>query len=227
MGIVEAVVETAVDTAHSHLDTILRERISQGKIPPGTKLNEACLAKEFKVPRSRVRQALSSLAIRGLVEHKPNRGAVVATFGAQEMFKLYDVFELLEGLAARLASQNTQPGSWQDLVDLFGPELEREVAGGNYEALFSAVYTYRHRVVEAADNATLQDSLERIYDKTYVLIRRTLILPGRAMQSLKEHRDVIAALQKGDALEAERLKRENMRIARETLEKYHKFVFDY
>lgn len=216
-----------MDTETRDLDAILRERISKGKIPPGTKLNETVLAKEFKVPRSRVRHALSSLASRGLVEHTPNRGAVVAAFGAQEMFKLYDVFELLEGLAARLATQNTKPGSWQDMVDLFGPSLEQEVIDGNYEALFSAVYAYRHRVTEAAANATLMDSLERIYDKTYVLIRRTLILPGRAMQSLKEHRGIIEAIHRGDALEAERLKRENMQTAREALQKYHKFVFDF
>ena len=44
---------------------------------PGSKLRENELALEFGVPRTRVREALSVLEQRGLVERIPNRGAVV------------------------------------------------------------------------------------------------------------------------------------------------------
>jgi DNA-binding GntR family transcriptional regulator len=202
----------------------LRQRISRGEIAPGTKLRETALAGEFGVNRARVRQALSTLEQRGLIERTPNQGAVVSTLDADKLFQIYDIFELLEGLCARLAAQNSDPESWRDLAELFDGPLGEAVTRADYEALFGGIETYRCRVIEAANNPMLADYLASIYDKTQVIIRRTLILPGRAEQSLREHRAIISAMQAGDAHEAERLKRENMRTARMFLEKYQKFV---
>jgi DNA-binding GntR family transcriptional regulator len=208
-----------------NLEEVLRQRISQGEIAPGTKLREIALAGEFGVNRARVRQALSSLEQRGLIERKPNQGAVVSTLDAAKLFQIYDIFEMLEGLCARLATQNADPESWSDLAELFDRPLGEAVESANYEALFNGIETYRRRVIEAAGNPMLAEFLAGIYDKTQVIIRRTLILPGRAEQSLREHRAIISAMRAGEAYEAERLKRENMRTARMFLEKYQKFVF--
>ncbi|WP_165820034.1 GntR family transcriptional regulator [Microvirga sp. KLBC 81] len=207
-----------------NLEEILRQRISEGEISPGTKLRETALAGEFGVNRARVRQALGALEQRGLIERTPNQGAVVSSLDAAKLFQIYDIFELLEGLCARLATQNAEPESWDDLVELFDKPLGEAVASGNYETLFNGIETYRCRVIEVANNPMLADFLAGIYDKTQVIIRRTLILPGRAEQSLREHRAIISAMRAGDPYEAERLKRENMRTARMFLEKYQKFV---
>jgi DNA-binding GntR family transcriptional regulator len=56
------------------------------------------------------------------------------------------------------------------------------------------------------------------------MIRRTLILPGRAEQSFIEHREIITAMRAGDGLMAEQLKVNSMRTARKVLEKYKDFV---
>jgi len=206
------------------IEGVLRERIMRRDILPGAKLKEVMLAEEFGVSRTRIRQALGVLEARGLVDRIPNQGAVVATLDAANLFKIYDVFEMLEGLCARLAAQNVPPESWQDLVELFGPDLEQAIIDGDCEQMYLAVKTYRTRVIEAADNPTLHDFLGSIWDKTEVMIRRTLILPGRALASFKEHAEIVAALRAGDAQRAERLKCESMRRAREVLEKYQKFV---
>ncbi|MDB5774263.1 MAG: GntR family transcriptional regulator [Herbaspirillum sp.] len=206
------------------VEGILRERISRREIPPGTKLKEIPLAEEFGVNRARIRQALGFLEQRGLVDRIPNQGAVVATLNAASLMQIYDVFELLEGLCARLAVQNSSPESWEDLVDLFNHDLEHAVCNGDCERMYLAVKTYRSRTIEAANNPTLSDFLTSIWDKTEVMIRRTLILPGRAEQSFSEHRAIIAAMRAGDAEKAEQLKRESMRTARQMLEKYKDFV---
>jgi len=208
----------------SDIEGVLRERIMRREILPGTKLKEVVLAEEFGVSRTRIRQALGVLEARGLVDRIPNQGAVVATLDAANLFKIYDVFEMLEGLCARLAVQNAPPESWQDLVDLFGSGLEQAIRDGDCEQMYLAVKTYRTRVIAAADNPTLHDFLTSIWDKTEVMIRRTLILPGRAEQSFREHARIVAAMRAGDAYEAERLKCESMRRAREVLEKYQQFV---
>ncbi|MFC3338368.1 GntR family transcriptional regulator [Paracandidimonas soli] len=206
------------------VEAILRDRISRREIPPGAKLRELPLTQEFGVSRASIRQAFAALEQRGLVKRVPNQGVTVMALTAAELFTIYDVFELLEGLCARLAVQNSEPGSWRDLVDLFGADLEKSIADGDCDRLFDAIMTYRRRTVAAADNPTLSAFLDSIYDKTQVIIRRTLVLPGRAAQSFKEHREIIAAMQAGDALRAEALKRSNMRTAREFLVRYIDFV---
>lgn len=194
------------------------------EILPGTKLKEMVLAEEFGVSRTRIRQALSVMEARGLVERIPNQGALVSVLDAASLFKIYDVFEMLEGLCVRLAVQNAPPKSWSDLVDVFGPDLKKDIGDGNCERMYQAVKIYRTRVIDAADNPTLRDFLTSIWDKTEFMIRRTLILPGRAEQSFKDHVQIVAAMQAGDAYGAERLKFDSMREAREVLEKYQQFV---
>lgn len=206
------------------IEGVLRDRISRREILPGAKLKEIPLAEEFGVNRARIRHALGILEQRGLVTRIPNQGAVVASLDAVSLFKIYDVFELLEGLCVRLAVQNSSPESWQDLVDLFDDNLEQAIRNGDCEKMYLAVKAYRSRTIEAADNPTLNDFLTSIWDKTEVMIRRTLILPGRAEQSFKEHAQIIAAMRAGDAEKAEELKRESMRAARQVLEKYQDFV---
>lgn len=206
------------------VESILRERISTREIPPGTKLRELPLTREFGVSRARIREAFAALEQRGLVERVPNQGVTVIALTADELFTIYDVFELLEGLCVRLAVQNSVPDSWQDLLDLFSGDLDQAVKQGDCDKLFSAIMQYRSRTTVAADNPTLSAFLDSIYDKTQTIIRRTLVLPGRAEQSLKEHRSIISAMRAGDAQGAEKLKRANMRSAREYLVRYKHFV---
>lgn len=203
---------------------MLRERIVRQDIAPGSKLRENDLAKEFGVPRTRIREAFSVLEQRELIERIPNRGAVVARLDMSQLFYIYDVREVLEGLCARLATQNTAPESWQDLLDLFSGPMTESVRKNDFDAFLAGYASFRQRLATAADNPVLTQMLDNIYEKTQVLIRRTIILPGRAEIGLREHRAVLQAMRKGDAEAAERLRRANMRSAKEYLRQFQKYV---
>jgi DNA-binding GntR family transcriptional regulator len=206
------------------LQKILRERIARQEIAPGAKLGENELAKEFGVPRANVRETLIALEQRGLIERIPNRGAVVARLDLSQVFEIYDTREVLEGLCARLATQNVAPESWQDLVEMFDGPMVEHVARGDYESFLAGYGLFRRRLLEAAANPVLSNMLDSIYEKTQAVIRRIMILPGRAEIGLSEHRAVLAAMRHGDAGEAERLRRLNMRSAKGYLKRYQSFV---
>lgn len=206
------------------LQKILRERIARQEIAPGAKLGENELSKEFGVPRAIVRETLCALEQRGLIERIPNRGAVVARLDLSQVFEIYDTREVLEGLCARLATQNVPPESWQDLVEMFDGPMQDHVAKGEYEAFLAGYGLFRRRLLEAAANPVLSNMLDTIYEKTQAVIRRIMILPGRAEVGLNEHRAVLAAMRRGDAEEAERLRRLNMRSAKDCLKRYQNFV---
>ena len=214
----------ARSTGETNLLQTLRSRIASQEIPPGAKLREHELADAFRVPRARIRQALFALEQRGLVERIPNRGAVVTRLDLAQIFRIYDVREVLEGLCVRLATQNVPNESWQDLLEKFQGPMQEMLQQGDLDAYTSAYDMFRRRAIEAAANPLLTEMLDSIYEKTQVLIRRILILPGRASVGLREHIAVLEAMRRGDAEEAERLRRANLRSARLYLERYQKYV---
>jgi DNA-binding GntR family transcriptional regulator len=202
----------------------LRRRIAGQEIPPGAKLREQDLAAEFGVPRTRIRDVFGALESRGLIERIPNRGAVVTRLDMELVFKLYDVREVLEGLCARLATENMPPESWQDLVELYNEPMETFLKAGDFDSYVDGYDLLRQRTIAAAGNPIAAQMLDSIYERTNFVIRRIIILPGRAETGLAQHRAVLAAMRRGDGAEAERLKRLNMRSAKESLNKFRNYV---
>ena len=202
----------------------LRERIARHEAAPGAKLGELELSVEFGVPRTQVREAFSALEQRGLIERIPNRGAIVARLDPANVFHIYDTREVLEGLCVRLATLNAPKGSWRDLLDLFKGPMQRYVEKNDFDAFLAGYAQFRERSIEAAGNPVLAQMLDSIYEKTQVLIRRIIILPGRAQQGLREHVAVLEAMHRGDAAAAETLRRENMRSAKACLTDFQKYV---
>ena len=203
---------------------VLRERIASQQVPPGSKLLEQDLAEEFTAPRTAVREALAALEQRGLIERIPNRGAVVMRLELSQVFHIYDTREVLEGLCSRLATENSQPESWQDLVDMFHGPMVGFAENSDFDSFIAGYELFRRRSQTAAANPVLTQMLDSIYEKTQVLIRRIIILPGRAKVGLQEHQAVLQAMRQGDAEAAERLRRSNMRSAKDCLVRYQKYV---
>ncbi|MGE0749008.1 MAG: GntR family transcriptional regulator [Variibacter sp.] len=202
----------------------LRERIATHEIPPGAKLFEQELAREFSVSRARVREVFAALELRGLIRRVPNRGAIVNRLELTQVFEIYDVREALEGLCVRLATQNAPAETWDDLIELFGPSMEQKIEGGDFLAYERANAAMRQRFIQAAKNPVLAAMLDSIHEKTRVIMRRVLILPGRAEKAIREHRQVLLAMRRGNAQEAETLKRKNIRSAIDDLKRFQQYV---
>jgi len=129
-------------------------------------------------------------------------------------------------MCVRLATQKAPPESWQDLVDLFaeGGQMEKYLEQGEVELFFENYEKLRRRIIEAARNPVIAEMLDSILEKTRVMMRRVQILPGRAARGLSEQRAFLAAMRAGNADEAERLRRENIRSAIRDLRRYQSFV---
>lgn len=203
---------------------ILRSRIVEHELPPGSKLRESVLSEEFKVSRPRIREAFGVLEDRGLIERIPNRGAVVTRLEVDEVLALFEVREVLEALAARLATEKTQPDSWTDLLELFGKPIEEAIERGDLDFYVDCVTEFRQRAIVAANNPILAAQLDSLYDRTKVLIRRLVLVPGRALKGMRQHQEVLQAMCDGNAELAEQLKRNNMRSARESFCNYKKYL---
>lgn len=82
----------------------LLHSIFSGEIPGGARLIEQDIAEKLNISRAPVREALREIAAMGLVELRPNRGAVVCPFNAESVRGIYRVRMALESDAASLAA---------------------------------------------------------------------------------------------------------------------------
>ena len=98
----------------------LRQRIVEGQLAPGAKLNERELAQALNVSRTPLREAIKMLAAEGLVELLPNRGAVVAQMSEQDVIDTFEVIAGLEGQSGELAAQRI---SEAELAEIRAPAL--------------------------------------------------------------------------------------------------------
>ena len=95
---------------HENLDhkvyLILRKMIIDRKLLPDEKIPQEKLAQDLGISRTPLVSALKFLEQEKLIEVKPRRGFFVRLFTKQEMVNIFELREVLEGLAARRAASN-------------------------------------------------------------------------------------------------------------------------
>ncbi len=84
---------------------IIKQMIEDRTLLPGQKIPQEKLAGELGVSRTPLISALKFLEHERLVEAKPRRGYYVRLFSRQEMISIFEIREVLEGLAARKAAK--------------------------------------------------------------------------------------------------------------------------
>jgi DNA-binding GntR family transcriptional regulator len=90
---------TAEEEAYEHI----LAQIRSGRYAPNDRLIPEEIAAELGMSRMPVREAFRRLAAEGLVTIRPNRGCVVSGLTVEEIFEVFEVRSVLEGLAVRLA----------------------------------------------------------------------------------------------------------------------------
>src|SRR5579871_5171018 len=86
----------------------LREMLVQGRFRPGERIREVPLAAQLNVSRIPLHLALERLAHEGFLEIRPTRGFVVQGFSTEDIYDAIELRGLLEGAAARLATERVQ-----------------------------------------------------------------------------------------------------------------------
>src|SRR5213080_3820589 len=79
---------------------LLRQRIFQRDLAPGSWIDEVKLAQEYGISRTPLREALKVLATEGLVTMKMRRGAYVTEVSERDLREVYHLLALLESDAA-------------------------------------------------------------------------------------------------------------------------------
>lgn len=192
---------TSTDRIADAIYERIREEIFTGALPPGARLSVPALAERLEVSRSPVREAVLRLVQDRLADEEPRRGAVVAQIGARELAAIYDVREVLEGLAARLAVENSGRRLVTALHDVLA-DHERAVRDTDVAAVTDADMRFHSLVRHAADNPEVVRLLDGVQTQVRLAMRTTRVTAG-PRQAIDDHRAILTAIESGDPSAAE------------------------
>jgi DNA-binding GntR family transcriptional regulator len=198
----------------------LRQAILEGQFLPNERLVEADLTSRFTLGRAAVRTALARLEQDGLVEREPFRGARVRAISLEEAIEILEARAVVEGLAARHAARNATPPD----VAALRATLER--MGSHFQAGdllgVSAGSTEMHRqLLEIARHQTAARLIDGLKAQNVRYQFRTILAPGRAGESVEEHRAIVEAVAAGDPDLAEERARDHVEHIAEALRRVH------
>ena len=194
------------ESTSARLRTMILQRIIDGHYPPGHRLKEMQLAREFNTSQAPVREALRELEATGVIESEPHRGSRVRTVSERELGEAYQVRAVLEQLAGELAAGRFS-GS-ETLLQRQADKVRRAFAKGNMEEYAHHDLAFHRMIVAAAGNQVLLEN----WDALHFDIRARLFL-GHSVPNLQStlelHDEIVKALIEGERKLAGRLLRKH------------------
>ncbi len=191
----------------------IRSAIFDNRIKPGDRLVENLIASSMGISRTPVREALRQLEIEGLAINIPRRGTLVKGISKEDAIEIYDLREVLEGLAVRLACLNISRREINRLKEI--TEIMKEtMSEENYDEYIKAHNEYNDIIVSASKNKRLLSQIENIYEYLKSLRKFGLHAKEKRAEILEEHIKIVEAIEKGDEYLAEEEARKHVRNAK-------------
>jgi len=179
----------------------IADRIVTGYLRPGERLDEVSLAARFDVSRTPVREALGQLSAIGLVERRPNRGAIVAVVTQEHLASMFESMAELEAICARFCAER-MTGAERRSMEMEHQASARMVQLGAEEDYEYFNTEFHSRLYRGAHNTHIHDLTVATRSRLAPFRRAQFMLPGRLAKSWQEHDLIVTAIMRGDAAAA-------------------------
>jgi DNA-binding GntR family transcriptional regulator len=187
----------------------LRSMIVEGVLGPGTRLNERILCEQLHVSRTPLREAFKTLAVEGLIEILPNRGAVVVQLSETDIEQAFELMGALEGLAGQLACKRITDAEVAEIR-----ALHFEMLAAHSRRDLPTYYRINHaihdRINAAACNAMLTATYLQVNSRIQSLRFRSNFDTRNWDEAVEEHGAMLQALEKRDGATLARLLQQHL-----------------
>lgn len=194
----------------------IRHSIAMGRYNAGDRMPERDLCEMTGVSRTLVREALRQLESEGLVQVIAHKGPVVATITAEQAEGIYQVREVLEGLAAELFAKHANDEHQRALRAAF-VDVRRAYKSGDVITRLGSKNRFYDCLIQGSGNEALGVSLFMLNSRAMILRGRSLQMPKRSKKSLEELEQLLVALEARNSKEARKLAVYHVRQAAKTV----------
>ena len=189
----------------------LRDDIFAGRLGQGSRLVEGDLTARFAVSRGPVREALRRLSAEGLIEHWPNRGALVRRLSERAIRELFQIRIEMEQLAARLAAGSEDEAARARFTEAIQPIFHDEARNGS--GYLDENLTFHDALMALSGNLQLREVATRLRLPLIMAQVGGVLTADVIKTSVHEHRAIAKAVLARDPETAARLIRAHLERA--------------
>lgn len=194
----------------------LRTAITSGELAPGRHLVETELSDMLQISRGTLREALRQLEQEGLLSAGPRGRLSVRHLDEKEIKDIFAVRAALESLAARTLCELPDRMRAIESLHLAIDAMENGQDASLEERIESDMEFHR-TLCRLTGNETLLHSWTALEGSIRMSIMFGGLEKGVKNMSVKRHRDIVAAIETGDASLARQTIREHMDTAADNL----------
>jgi DNA-binding GntR family transcriptional regulator len=187
------------------------------------RLDERKLALEFGISRTPVREAMAQLEREGFVRSVPRRGVYVVRKTKLEVIELITAWAALEGMAARLITENGDAVEIANLRHMFAT-FENGAARAHLDEYSQLNIEFHQAIIRMSRNSVLIHLAENLFTHMRMIRRKTIGEKDRVDRSIRDHMHIIEALEARDTARAEALVRDHALGLAEHVEKYADYL---
>lgn len=195
----------------------LRDRILRGDYPPGSRLLQEQVARDLDLSRTPIREAMRTLEHEGLLVPERFGGVRVAERSPRTLVAAYELREVIDGLAARLAAKAGGERFYRDLQAAM--DEQRALLEGEWspEEWTHANTRFHGLIIDASQNPYLRSLLPFVRTTSQVFRPMSVLGRDRAESAYAEHQTIAQALFEHDVARAEALARAHIHGTAEAL----------
>jgi DNA-binding GntR family transcriptional regulator len=191
----------------------LRGAIVSGQMKPGVTYSVPALALQFGVSATPAREAMLDLVSDGLLVAVRNKGFRVAELTDRDLDEITELRVLLEAPTVGALAGTASTEDLDRLVEL-ATQVQRHAEAGELVAYVEVDRSLHLELLALGGNRRLVETVEHLRARSRLSGLEALVQQGSLAESALEHLDILAALRRGDAAEAERLTAAHVRHAR-------------
>ncbi|WP_027631565.1 GntR family transcriptional regulator [Clostridium hydrogeniformans] len=191
----------------------LRRAIFNNMLKPGDRLVEISIAEAMGVSRTPVREALRQLELEDLAVNTPRKGTIVQGISYDRAMEMYEIREVLEGLATKLACLNISRIKINELKELL-ENMEHNIINKDVNKVYYLNQRWNEIILEACNNELLVKKVSDLYEQLRRLTVFSLYDENLQRSAMNEYSFIVEAIEKGDENKAENLAREHVRKAK-------------
>jgi DNA-binding GntR family transcriptional regulator len=198
-------VSTFKDRAYSALKEVIMS-LGVYDRPSEVRLDERRLAQDLGISRTPVREALAQLESEGFVRSVPRRGVYVVRKTKHEVIELITAWAALESMAARLITLSATGDEIAALRRMFAI-FEDGKLHAKLDEYSEVNIEFHQAIIRMSRNGVLIDLAENLFTHMRMIRRKTIGEEDRADRSIRDHMNIIEALERRDTARAEELVR--------------------
>lgn len=198
---------TFADRAYTALkETIVSLNVYEQ--PGDVRLDERQLASDLGISRTPVREAMAQLEREGFVRSVPRRGIYVVRKSKREVIEMITAWAALESMAARLITTNATTDEIGSLRAMFAT-FENGQARAHLDEYSEVNIEFHQSIIRMSRNGVLIDLAANLFTHMRMIRRKTIGEKDRVDRSIRDHMNIIEALEARATERAEDLVRDH------------------